>query len=376
MKALVYSREEHGIPKRLVEREAVRIIERLKASGYEAYIVGGAVRDLLVGRRPKDFDIVTDAIPNVIKKIFWNSRIIGRRFRLVHVFFEDRIYEVCTFRSIKEGTIGNSYGTIEEDVMRRDFSLNALYYDPLSETLVDFVHGFSDIKKRVIKPVIPLQSIFVEDPVRMLRAVKYAAVTGFKLPLLVRLKIRRQARLLDPISPSRLSEELFKILKSGYARAILLSLESYGLLESILPELSRLLKSDKAFSSVFSASMEKLDQAVAERGEKRLGRQMAFLLEPYCDRIVDWSQDGHENYKEALKALRSFVLPVNPPRVELEAAVRAIFRNHGLSLTRKPLAPAERPPEEALEPQEVKKRKRRRRRGKRKPEAGPAEAGA
>ena len=166
-KALVYTQAEHRIDKAGIDPDALRIVQRLRENGQEAYIVGGAVRDLLLGRRPKDFDIVTDAQPQRIKRIFRNARIIGRRFRLVHVYAGPKLFEVCTFRSIANGTVGNEYGTMDEDALRRDFTLNALYYDPIDALLIDYVGGFKDIEAKRVKPVIPLATIFKEDPVRM-----------------------------------------------------------------------------------------------------------------------------------------------------------------------------------------------------------------
>src|SRR5574344_1085961 len=172
-KANVYTSQEHLISNTNIDPDALQIIHRLRDAGFTAYIVGGAVRDLIVGNKPKDFDIVTDATPSKIKRIFRNSRIIGRRFRLVHIFFGQKIFEVSTFRSIIDGSVGNLFGTMDEDVMRRDFTLNALYYDPIKEQVIDYTGGVEDIKKGIVRPVIPMDKIFVEDPVRMLRAVKY-----------------------------------------------------------------------------------------------------------------------------------------------------------------------------------------------------------
>jgi poly(A) polymerase len=203
-KAVVYTNPEHGIDPRSVDTDAMRIVERLRNNGHDAYIVGGAVRDLLIGRIPKDYDIVTDAQPQRIKRLFYRSRIIGRRFRLVHVYVGNRIYEVSTFRSMVNGSIGNTYGTIDEDAQRRDFSMNALYFDPLQGHLVDYVGGYKDVKARRVVPVIPLKTIFTEDPVRMLRAVKYAVSTRFTIQFWTRLAIRRQAKLLATASVSRL----------------------------------------------------------------------------------------------------------------------------------------------------------------------------
>jgi len=182
-KAVVYTQNEHHINVANVDKDAIFVVSRLKANGAETYIVGGAVRDLMLGKKPKDFDIVTQATPAKIKRIFRNSRVIGRRFRLVHVFFGPKIFEVSTFRSLKDGHTSNTYGSIEEDVQRRDFSLNALFYDPETQIVVDYVGGMADIRRRKIRPIIPPEVIFKDDPVRMIRAVKYAAATGFHIPL-------------------------------------------------------------------------------------------------------------------------------------------------------------------------------------------------
>ena len=219
-KAVVYTKEEHQIPKNKIDVDAVYIISRLKDLGFQAYIVGGAVRDLIVGAEPKDFDIVTNATPSKIKKLFRNSRIIGKRFRIVHVIFGNKIFEVSTFRSNAVSSVGNDFGTMDEDVLRRDFTLNALYYDPILEQVIDYVDGMRDIKKHIIRPVIPLETIFIDDPVRMLRAIKYAAKTDSKMSFLLRHKIRHSASLLNQISPSRLTEELLKIINSSHAYQI------------------------------------------------------------------------------------------------------------------------------------------------------------
>ncbi|ULQ60030.1 hypothetical protein K7I13_01470 [Brucepastera parasyntrophica] len=158
-KASVYTKNEHNINKELIDPDAIRVISLLRNAGHDAYIVGGAVRDLLIGTQPKDFDIVTDAEPSRIRKLFRNSRIIGKRFRLVHIFYGEKIFEVSTFRSLKEGSIGNCFGSMDEDVLRRDFSLNALYYDPIKEQIVDYVNGVNHIRGHRLEPVIPLENI-------------------------------------------------------------------------------------------------------------------------------------------------------------------------------------------------------------------------
>jgi poly(A) polymerase len=379
-KALVYTVDEHHIDKNAVDPDALRVVERLRANGHETYIVGGAVRDLLVDKRPKDFDIVTDATPTRIKRLFRNSRIIGRRFRLVHVFFGPVIFEVSTFRSLVDGTIGNTFGTIDEDVLRRDFTFNALYYDPFTETVVDYVGGVADIRRKRVEPVIPLKTIFVEDPVRMLRAAKYAAVTGFKIPLLLRWKIKSQASLLEPVSPSRLTEEINKILRSGRAVDIVSKMDSLGLFRCLQPNAAARMADDPSYRRALFSALAEMDAAVRKDGDTPMGNLLAFVLRDFLDRIVDWRSDNVEAYRSALAECRAFVLPMNPPRIELENAVRLCFRERGIAVKkartfekgrrtelvpdavkarlRAEVNPGDEPPSDALK----KKRKRRRRR--------------
>jgi poly(A) polymerase len=325
-KAVVYTQNEHGINFSDVDSDAVYITERLRANGFETYIVGGAVRDLMLRKKPKDFDIVSEASPTRIKRIFRNARVIGRRFRLVHVYFGTKIFEVSTFRSLKDGPTSNTYGTVEEDVLRRDFSLNALLYDPGTKVVVDYVEGMKDIQNKLMRPIIPLSFIFKDDPVRMIRAVKYAAATGFKIPLALRWKIKKQALLLAPVSPSRLTEEIFKIIHSAAAARIIESLENFGLYEYLQPNASRLMKEGEKFRSRYLKGLEELNAA----GNPKPGETLAALLRDFLVDFVDWDAEGiTENYRNAFMAARRFVLPMNPPRMELEHAVRLIFTEHG-----------------------------------------------
>lgn len=323
-KAIVYTRKEHCIDPKAVDQDAFRIVERLWQNGHEAYLVGGAVRDLILGRKPKDYDIVTDAQPQRIRKLFYRSRIIGKRFRLVHVYVGSTIYEVSTFRSIANGTVGNTYGTMDEDAQRRDFSLNALYYDPIEGLLVDYVNGLKDIKAKRLVPVIPLASIFTEDPVRMLRAVKYAALTGFRIPFLTSRAIKKHAPLLRDTSVSRLGEEAVKILGSGQAAQIMASMASYRLLKAIFPGVEAELSG--AGSQAMKSALAELDGYVARGGDKSL----RFLLEPLLKPIVERaSPEGEADpamaFKAALEAARDFLSPLTMPRIEVEAAVTADF---------------------------------------------------
>jgi poly(A) polymerase len=340
-KAVVYTRDEHRINFANVDDDAVFICSRLRANGFETYVVGGAVRDLMLGKKPKDFDIVTEATPPRIKRIFRNSRIIGRRFRLVHVFFGPRIFEVSTFRSLKDGHTSNTYGSIEEDVLRRDFSINALFYDPETQVVVDYVNGMADIRRKKIRPIIPAELIFRDDPVRMIRALKYAAATGFSIPWALKRRIKKEAALLGAVSPSRRTEELFKIIYSPYVRQIVESLENAGLYQYLQAEASARLKADAGFKRCYFQTLSGLgdrngqDEAETDGPEKEGGRVLAALIRDYLAETCPWDtleKGGWEEYKTVFFAARRFVLPMNPPRADLETAVRLVFAEHRIEL--------------------------------------------
>jgi poly(A) polymerase len=339
-KAIVYTHAEHRIERSQLDPDALRIVERLRAEGHEAYIVGGAVRDMLLGRSPKDFDIVTSAEPARIKRIFRSARVIGRRFRLVHVYAGSKIFEVSTFRSIANGTIGNEYGTMDEDALRRDFTLNALYFDPHDSTLVDYVGGFKDMAAKRIRPVIALKTIFKEDPVRMIRCVKYAAMAGFRIPFSLRMALRRDSQLLATASPSRLTEEFLKILASGSSAAILKGLGEFDLLRHIAPASAALAASVASYKSALVIALAELDAEASDPArEKRLALLLAHYLKPYLETRPERFVDTPEAYREAVHEARLFLAPLNPPRVELEAAVLVVFKRRGVSPLQKPKRP-------------------------------------
>ena len=337
-KAIVYTLEEHRINYNDVDTQAVYIVERLRSNGFETYIVGGAVRDLLLKKKPKDFDIVTAANPVKIKKIFRNSRVIGNRFRLVHVYFGPKVFEVSTFRSIKDGPEGNVYGTIEDDVLRRDFTINALFYDPLKQLVVDFVGAMKDIKAKKISPIISLSRIFTDDPVRMIRAVKYGAATGFNLPHSLRRRILKQSSLLSSVSASRLTEEIFKIINSPYAALIVEALDELGLYNYLQPKAAELFRKRQGFKSQYLNTLSSFNWL--ERDAKP-GEALSGLIRDWLEDAVDWKGSSTqprpslpERYKSAFASARKFVLPMNPPRVELSNAIKLLFAEHGVVIKR------------------------------------------
>ena len=244
MLPLIVPRDAHTLSRRDVDPEALKVLYRLKDAGFKAYIVGGGVRDLLLGRRPKDFDIGTDAHPYQIKKLFRNCFIIGRRFRLAHIRFGTKVIEVATFRrQVTEDEQAeahdplihhdNTFGTAEEDAFRRDFTLNALFYDIATFSIIDYVGGLEDLRSRIIRCIGDPVLRFREDPVRMQRAVSFAARLGFTIdpPILEAIATERQRIALA--APARLAEEYYKILRSGAAERTFRELHRLGLLEPL-----------------------------------------------------------------------------------------------------------------------------------------------
>jgi len=325
--AEIYTPEEHGIKNQDVDPDALKIIRRLRNSGHSAYVVGGAVRDLALGKKPKDFDIATDASPARIRRLFRNSRIIGKRFRLVHIFFREKILEVSTFRSEESEGFKNVYGAIEEDVRRRDFTLNALYYSPEDRVILDYVGGFKDIQARRIKPVIPLERIFSEDPVRMIRAIKYSVTSGSRLTGPLKRQLKKSTSLLADCPPSRMTEEAFKILLSGYAAPIMEELSDHALLRYILPAVDFMV-GDKAFAfyrkDLFE-SLERLDAEVSTDGVDR-ARAIAHLCADFLFSISDLGKQQRIPFKEAFSEMKQFIRPLAPANKDVEKALVLLIR--------------------------------------------------
>lgn len=245
----VIPRPEHGISRQNINKNALKVLYRLNNSGYSAYLVGGCIRDLLLDRHPKDFDIATNAEPEQIQKLFTNCRLIGRRFRLAHVHFGRDIIEVATFRAQHSDTTvqsdqgmilrHNEYGTIEEDVIRRDFTINALYYNIDNFSIADYVGGMQDIKKRQLRLIGEPELRYKEDPVRMLRAIRFAAKLQFKIHPDSAKPIRSLTPLLSNVPAARLFEEYSKLFLSGHGLDTFNLLNEYGLFERLFPHAAK-----------------------------------------------------------------------------------------------------------------------------------------
>jgi poly(A) polymerase len=324
--AVIYTKDEHSINTADVDRDAIKIIRRLRGAGHHAYIVGGAVRDLLIGKKPKDFDIATDAQPNRIRRLFRNSRVIGKRFRLVHIFFGDKIIEVSTFRSETSAGFQNEYGDIEEDVFRRDFTFNALFYCPVEEKVIDYVGGLKDIRDRKVQNVIPLDRIFTEDPVRMIRAIKYACSTNFKLPWKLRRTIKRSADLLAETPYSRMTEELFKILLSGFSAPIIGMCIDYGLFPHILPHFGELMQRESKFRDELLHRLAALDAEVRDGEEDRRSRAIAYLCADYLFAHTEIGGMARIPFADGFTEIKRIIKPIVPANKDVEMALVYLIR--------------------------------------------------
>ena len=323
---VIVRREDHGISRRNIDPDALKVLYRLHQAGHTAYLVGGSVRDLLLGRPPKDFDIGTSAHPYQIKKLFRNCWIIGRRFRLAHVKFGLKTIEVATFRRVVEGPSAdatapegesvvvaaspaptaethplhrdNTFGTPEEDAFRRDFTINGLFYDIGSFSVIDYVGGLADLERRVVRSIGDPKVRFVEDPVRMLRAAVMTARLGFDLDPLVSEAIAEHRALIATASAARLLEEYFKILRSGSSESTFGALGRLRLLELMTPELKNppdavwdaLARLDRYRSKFPSAPADLTNAVLIGSLLQPLGRLTAGggngqVREPHADRV-------------------------------------------------------------------------------------------
>jgi poly(A) polymerase len=269
---LVLPRSDHPISRKDISQEALHVLTRLDRHGFKAYLVGGGVRDLFLGKKPADFDVGTDARPSKLKKIFHNSRVIGRRFRIAHVFFPSgQIVEVATFRQNSprvlktEGGIilrDNEYGTPEEDARRRDLTINGLFYDIATFSVIDFVGGVQDLRDGIIRTIAEPNESFREDPVRMLRALRHAVRTGFTVEERTLAAIHANGEGITASNSARLLEELFKDLRSCCAMPFFSSLLQTGLLDGILPALARQLR-EAGLEHPFWRRLRALDKRTA-----------------------------------------------------------------------------------------------------------------
>ncbi|CAN6132791.1 PcnB tRNA nucleotidyltransferase/poly(A) polymerase [Methylophilaceae bacterium] len=296
--ALSIAHKTHKIDRNLLSNAALKTTEGLHKAGFEAYIVGGAVRDLLLNRTPKDFDVATNATPEQVNRLFRRSRLIGKRFRLVHVLFGDETIEVSTFRGSHLEAEGdakvsdsgriirdNVFGSIVDDALRRDFTANALYYNPASQEVLDFHNGYADIKAGILRMIGKPETRYAEDPVRMLRAVRLSAKLGLKIEAQTQAPIAKMADYLADVPPSRLFDEMLKLFLSGHAMQSLAALRAQQLHHGLLPMLDVMLEQAMGKRFIMMA-LQNTDQRILAGKSANPSFLFACLL--WHEMIVAW----------------------------------------------------------------------------------------
>jgi len=341
-------KEQHGIGREAISQGSRKVCEMLHAQGYQAYVVGGAVRDLLLGLRPKDFDVATDAYPEEVHKIFRRSRLIGKRFKLVHVMFGEETVEVSTFRARtpaetekhggdhvherdhvvdEHGRVvrDNIYGTREDDAIRRDFTINALYYDPASETILDYHSGLRDLQRKSVRIIGEARARYREDPLRMLRAVRFAAKTGFSIDERTRKPIRELAHLLGNVPPSRVYEEMQKLLLSGHAATGLRELRSESLHHGLLPLLDVIFEQPMGERFV-TLALEQTDSRV--RSGKSVSPAFLFAALLWHEVLAAWKKAQQRGLKPipALYEAMDAVLDIQTDKLAIPRRFTAVMK--------------------------------------------------
>ena len=334
----IYPREEHPVRRDQLSNAARTVVTRLQESGFKAFVVGGAVRDLLLGITPKDFDVATDATPEQVKPLFRRAFVIGRRFRLVHVHIGNDVIEVSTFRAAQTGDDAtdehgrlisdNVYGSQAEDAVRRDFTINALYFDPQTESIWDYVGGVPDIRAKRLRLIGPPVTRYREDPVRMLRAVRLAAKLGLGIERKTEEPIVRLATLMQNVPPARLFDEMQKLLLSGHSVETLRSLRAHGLSHGLLPLLDVILEQPLGHRFIDNA-LAGTDMRVRE--EKGVSPAFLFAALLWHEVLVTWNaaKERGERPLPALFDAMDHVLAAQAERIAIprrfEATIKEIW---------------------------------------------------
>ena len=291
---VVFKRPEHCISRKNIDPDALRVLYRLSQLGFTAYLVGGGVRDLLMGRQPKDFDVGTSAKPNEVKRAFRNCFLVGRRFRLAHVRFGEKVIETATFRQNSQ-TVGeiiehaaegpmedNTFGTPQTDAFRRDFTINGLFYDIRDYSVIDWVGGMKDLEKKIIRAIGDPEIRFREDPVRMMRAIKFSARLGFTIERKTAAAMKKCHQCILTAAVPRVCEEVFRLFTYGHSAEAFRQMYACGMLGDLIPALSEFIKRDGGLKSKTFAYLEVLDryeQMMSEKGlEVSNGLRAAVLM--------------------------------------------------------------------------------------------------
>lgn len=332
MRPKVYPKEKHAIPFEKIDRHAYYVIEKLKQAGFIAYLVGGSVRDLLLHHNPKDFDIATSAKPEEIKRLFKNCILIGKRFRLAHIRFGYKILEVATFRSgdIKETKLITNYniwGSPEEDAIRRDFTINGLFYNPETETIIDYVNGVHDAKRKILRCIGKSSLRFKQDPVRMIRLLKFKARFNFDIePKTMKALVDCKDEITKS-SSSRILEELCRMLESGYSKNFFKLLFEFGLLHQLLPKLAKYIEENPT-NSIFDY-LEQTDSFALKFHPKIVERPLLLssLAFPMFQEQVNESMHLGIIEKKAYEVVHDLFSPFLLISRQMKAGIVSILTN-------------------------------------------------
>jgi len=338
-KAVILSRGEHGISRDNIDEHALKVLYRLHKSGYQACLVGGAVRDLLLGITPKDFDVATDATPEEVNKLFRNCRLIGRRFRLAHVHFGRQIIEVATYRTNHDFTQSgiqdesgrivrdNVYGELSDDVWRRDFTANALYYDISNFSVIDYVGGFQDIKNKRLHLIGDAETRYREDPVRMLRALRFSAKLGFEIDEASKTPIYELGYLLQDIPAARLYEEVLKLFHSGHAVRSFELLQEFDVLQYLFPEAAKSIADDDNVNKMLLIAMQSTDDRISNDMRVTPAFLLAALLwHPVNSRTLEIVEKGMP-YSVAIQKVATKVLSQQSASVSIPKRFTSTMRD-------------------------------------------------
>lgn len=333
----------HGISNSQISSGCLSTISKLQRSGYTAYLVGGAVRDLLLGREPKDFDVATSATPEQVKRVFRRCRLIGRRFRLAHVYAGMETIEVATFRGSGDSDIhsehehlmdngrilrDNVFGSEHEDAIRRDFTANALFYDPEKQQVIDHVGGFADLKERQLRLIGDAETRYREDPVRMLRAVRFAGSRSLRLVDKTRELIPELAHLLSQVPPARLFDEVCKLMLSGSSYKVTRNLVKYGLFAELFPEIEASMDEHGMLHAppMLIQALHNTDQRVSEQLPVTPGFLFAVLLWQPLQQRIDELLDEDLNPTQAMIQASEELLFIQQRQVALPRRFAAMSR--------------------------------------------------
>jgi poly(A) polymerase len=337
----IHARADHPVSRKQIADSALKVLYRLNKAGFRALLVGGSVRDLLLGRSPKDFDVATDALPEQVRELFRNCRLIGRRFRLAHVQFGHEIIEVATFRAAHDGDADgaamsdegrilrdNVYGSLDDDVWRRDFTVNALYYDIADFSIIDYVGGLEDVHAQRLRLIGDPEKRYREDPVRMLRAARFAAKLGFTIEAATLEPITRLRHLLEDIAPARLFDEMLKLFQGGFGLASFEMLRRHGLLHCLCP------LTEKALNGPEGAFVERLVTCALANTDRRIAENRpvtpaflfaALLWQSVEDEAASNSANGL-NTPEALQLAADTVISHQVARIAMPRRFTNITR--------------------------------------------------